>query len=172
MKSLKVTGGPLTGQSFKLSGMILIGREGDCDIQVLESGASRKHACLLEQDDGTILLRDLASQNGTIIEGQRVTEKVLTEGDSFRIGHSVFVYTEKVQSGFVTEDLDIKVMSGPAVQETTTEQLSVSQMQQLMEAKKAAQFAVKRVVTCCDSPLAARARAEGWPHCPACGSVI
>jgi predicted component of type VI protein secretion system len=63
MKVLLAKVGPLAGNSFPIGGRTLIGRDADCDIQVIDKGVSRKHACVIEQDDGSVLVRDLRSHN-------------------------------------------------------------------------------------------------------------
>lgn len=142
----------------------MLGREGDCDIQVLDPAASRKHACVFELDDGSVLVRDLASQNGTFVDGAPVNEARLGLGDSFKIGQHDFELTEEDESA-MSEEFEVKLMSGPAAQETTEGTLDRALLAKLLAEKKKA----KEAKPCCGSPLAERARKEGWAHCPACG---
>ena len=62
-----------------------------CDIVVDHTSVSKQH-CMLVKTDGLIYLRDLASTNGTRVNGQRVIRGALLPGDlltlsgvSFRI---------------------------------------------------------------------------------------
>lgn len=70
--------------------LLLVGRHGECDVQIRSSKVSRRHCCLAEvdSDDGQPLLsvRDLDSTNGTRINGDIVLEGRLKEGDELTIG--------------------------------------------------------------------------------------
>ena len=63
-----------------------IGRTPECDVQIIGSSVSRRHARILVAA-GTATLEDLGSLNGTFIGDNRVTEAAtLSEGDEVRIG--------------------------------------------------------------------------------------
>ena len=63
---------------------MVLGRQAECDLQLTEGHASRKHAKLLIADDG-VWLEDLNSANGTFVNGAKVTGKVkLSSGDRLR----------------------------------------------------------------------------------------
>ena len=47
--------------------------------------------CVARTDDGW-MLRDLSSENGTYVNGQRVTERMLADGDRVQFGTSRFVF--------------------------------------------------------------------------------
>ena len=65
---------------------ITIGRREDNVVHLPERNVSRRHARLLRRD-GTVLLEDLRSANGTRVNGLRITEQVpLGDGDLVRIG--------------------------------------------------------------------------------------
>jgi len=66
-----------------------IGRAPDNDIVVLDSGASRHHA-ELRNVAGSSRIVDMASHNGTFVNGQRVTDAPLAEGDVVGIGPARF----------------------------------------------------------------------------------
>ena len=68
-----------------------LGRALDNDIVVTDASASRHHATI-EAVNGSFRLRDLGSQNGTFVGGQRVTETALGEGDTVRIGDATFTF--------------------------------------------------------------------------------
>ena len=67
--------------------LVLFGRHASCDVVLDdEKRASRQHCQIERQPDGTFLLRDLSSANGTKLNGQEVTGAVaLTPGDKVRI---------------------------------------------------------------------------------------
>lgn len=59
------------------------------DIPVLDPGASRRHAKFVVDPDGSIALQDLASTNGTWVNGQVVppgTRRKLAVGDAVTLG--------------------------------------------------------------------------------------
>ncbi len=65
---------------------ITIGRREDNLVHLPERNVSRRHARLVQRD-GAVLLEDLRSANGTLVNGVRITEAVpLGDGDLVRIG--------------------------------------------------------------------------------------
>ncbi len=68
-----------------------IGRALDNDIVIAHSSVSRHHATI-EQRDGAFELRDLASQNGTFVGQQRVSEAPLRDGDMVRLGEATLTF--------------------------------------------------------------------------------
>jgi pSer/pThr/pTyr-binding forkhead associated (FHA) protein len=68
-----------------------IGRALDNDIVVSDASVSRHHATI-EASNGSYRLRDLGSQNGTYIGGERITEAPLGSGAAVRIGDAVFTF--------------------------------------------------------------------------------
>src|SRR4029450_8861046 len=75
--------------------VVILGRALEADVRVNDSRASRLHArIVVERDPATNTVRckiaDLASTNGTLINGQLLTEAVLNEGDKIAIGDHLF----------------------------------------------------------------------------------
>jgi hypothetical protein len=68
-----------------------IGREPTCSLTIPVSKVSRQHAEIRWQD-GKPLVVDLASANGTLVAGRRVTEHALAQDDELQIGPFVGVY--------------------------------------------------------------------------------
>ncbi len=69
-----------------------LGRAIDNDIVISDASVSRRHATIVPQDGG-FALRDLASQNGTFIRGQRIDgARQLANGDDVRLGDAPFVF--------------------------------------------------------------------------------
>jgi type II secretory ATPase GspE/PulE/Tfp pilus assembly ATPase PilB-like protein len=64
-----------------------IGRSQDNDVVLADSVASRRH-CVIEQNSGTFVLKDLESHNGTWIGENRVLEAILAFDDTLRIGRT------------------------------------------------------------------------------------
>lgn len=69
-----------------------LGRAIDNDVVVADASVSRHHASIMPQNGG-FALRDLASQNGTYVRGQRVDgTRQLADGDELRLGDAPFVF--------------------------------------------------------------------------------
>ena len=71
-----------------------IGRSPDNDIRVAKSAVSRKHAKIVFGPEGYTVI-DLGSENGTFVNGERVTEHLLKNGDRLLIGPTEFVFSEQ-----------------------------------------------------------------------------
>ena len=63
----------------------VIGRGSDADICLADCWASRTH-CEISALDGTLVVRDLESRNGTLVNGEQVTEALLLPGDRLTVG--------------------------------------------------------------------------------------
>ena len=87
---LKATSGPLKGSKFVLGQRTILGRAVDCDIQILAQGVSRQHAAIIVNDEGEPYLMDLASKNGTFVDGHPILRIRLEPGMSFCISTSEF----------------------------------------------------------------------------------
>ncbi|HVS02023.1 MAG TPA: FHA domain-containing protein [Thermoanaerobaculia bacterium] len=86
--------GPDGAQEYELGvGVTTIGRSSDNGIHLLEEAISRRHAEVLPGPDG-FLIRDLGSENGTYVNGERVGERVLRDGDEVQIGARKLTYRE------------------------------------------------------------------------------
>jgi hypothetical protein len=83
-------GGP-SPQQFTLTGVNPIGRAPDNHIRLVRPGVSRHHATVIAHPGG-YTLRDLGSQNGTFLNGERVTEAPLAPGDRIWVGDVELVY--------------------------------------------------------------------------------
>ena len=67
-----------------------IGRGPECELVLHDSRVSRRHARLAGRD-GVLVLTDLGSTNGTMVNGHRVTEVVLGAGDRIELGETSLV---------------------------------------------------------------------------------
>ncbi len=65
--------------------ILLIGRHEECDIAIDSRRISRKH-CLLALLSDSVIVRDLGSTNGVMVNGKRVTEARVLLGDELSIG--------------------------------------------------------------------------------------
>jgi pSer/pThr/pTyr-binding forkhead associated (FHA) protein len=86
---------------------MVLGRQAECDLQLLEGHASRRHA-KFSFAENAVWIEDLNSANGTFVNGTKITGKVkLTTGDRLR---------------FDTEEFDFRVPNAaPAVDDGKTQ---------------------------------------------------
>lgn len=66
--------------------LVLVGRHPQCDARLDSLRVSRRH-CILTEDGGEVVVRDLGSTNGIRINGQRVERGRLRPGDEISIAH-------------------------------------------------------------------------------------
>ncbi len=87
---LVVTAGPLSGTTLPLrSSGTLIGRSPECALVLDDDYASGRHARIYEVD-GTWMVEDMRSTNGTFLGATRLTEpREVAVGSVLRIGQTV-----------------------------------------------------------------------------------
>ncbi|NIR30196.1 MAG: FHA domain-containing protein, partial [Gammaproteobacteria bacterium] len=68
-----------------------LGRHPENTIQLLDRIVSKEH-CHVDQIDGKWVLKDLGSLNGTFVNGERVAERVLSQGDEISLGSTRMVF--------------------------------------------------------------------------------
>jgi pSer/pThr/pTyr-binding forkhead associated (FHA) protein len=74
---------------------ITIGRSRESDIFLEDLAVSRLHATIYRDEMGGYLLRDENSANGTSVNGQRVTETALQEGDEIQLGQTILAFVRR-----------------------------------------------------------------------------
>ena len=90
MWSIKFLSGPKAGKEIVLQpGLLLLGREASCQIQILSEGISKKHAQIYVKND-SVFIEDIGSSNGTFIRGKKIFKQKLTEGDRVALYNVVF----------------------------------------------------------------------------------
>jgi hypothetical protein len=71
---------------------VVLGRGTDADIQINDPGVSRRHAEIRLMPEGPegvrVVLVDLGSTNGTLVNGRRTAEAELTDGSTVKIGNT------------------------------------------------------------------------------------
>ena len=79
------------GRSYRiaLKGTMSIGRS-RCDVVITGDDALSKRHCELSEECGSVLVRDLSSSNGTKVNGRRITEERLSDGDDLTIGSRTY----------------------------------------------------------------------------------
>ncbi|HEX6099329.1 MAG TPA: GGDEF domain-containing protein [Thermoanaerobaculia bacterium] len=96
--------GDLPGQVFRLRpGRQVIGRRPECDIRVRERAVSGMHAEIIRVRD-TVTINDLASTNGTLLNGLRIRTPVpLAQGNLLKLGNCIFRYVDSLLEVEFTE---------------------------------------------------------------------
>ncbi len=105
-----------------------IGRIPDNDLVLSDLDVSRHHAELRKSPTGSYEIIDLNSHNGTYVNGQRVTSKVLTDQDLVSVGHSTFrlkdgelvQFVDDGEVTFTAQDLVVKVSGGKVLLDHVT----------------------------------------------------
>jgi pSer/pThr/pTyr-binding forkhead associated (FHA) protein len=91
---LKVVTGGHEGKLIAVNqDKFLIGRSDDCQLRPKSESISRRH-CAIVRKDGRILLIDLKSRNGTLVNDKKLDPskaKVLKNGDHIRVGKLEFI---------------------------------------------------------------------------------
>lgn len=91
--SLEVVGGPDRGMVIDFpKGAVVIGRD-QADVCLKDPQVSRKHAIVEILGKDQIFLKDLASKNGTIVNGILVKIARLQSGDSIEMGDTKLVFS-------------------------------------------------------------------------------
>jgi predicted component of type VI protein secretion system len=67
----------------------VLGRREYCDIQIDDPSLSKRH-CLLVKTDGLLVIRDLATTNGTKVKGQKIRWAALLPEDRIAFGSIKF----------------------------------------------------------------------------------
>ena len=83
---IEVVEGPEKGKIDEiLSVRWVIGRT-DADLELFDSNVSRKHSVIEAISESSISIRDLASTNGTYVNGVQINSKKLSDGDIITVG--------------------------------------------------------------------------------------
>jgi hypothetical protein len=88
--SLVIHEGAGAGSEHPVDGELILGREhGSADLVIDDPGVSRQHARVLP-DNGSVIVEDLGSSNGTYVNGERIAGPVeLGAGDEVQVGATV-----------------------------------------------------------------------------------
>ncbi len=107
---LRILSGPGAGAAAPVvGGSATIGREPECDLQVLDSEVSRRHAKITVRD-GVATIDDLGSSNGTYVNGERtLTSYKLAPEDRIQIGEATLQLTSPIFAGEAARTLPPQV---------------------------------------------------------------
>jgi adenylate cyclase len=77
---------------FDLAATTTLGRHPNNDIQIFDPVVSKRHAEVQRLPNGSFLLKDLGSLNGTYIRGQSIKEHPLEDGDEVQMGSARLLF--------------------------------------------------------------------------------
>jgi hypothetical protein len=104
MASLIIDSGPRTGERVALEkDRVTFGRSKTCDCVLTHPTVSREHF-YVERNNGKLFLVDHGGENGTYVNGERVSWVELKEGDNIRAGPFTMVF----------EDAEARTQAGQA----------------------------------------------------------
>ncbi len=86
-----VINGEDAGMAFMLKGTMSFGRAESSTVTIRDAKVSRQHAQIQQQGNEYILV-DLNSSNGTFVNGERIEEHVLSNGDELMIGDCIMQF--------------------------------------------------------------------------------
>jgi pSer/pThr/pTyr-binding forkhead associated (FHA) protein len=93
---------PLPPFALPGEGAVTLGRSSSCELRLHDVDTSRRHAEILCDASGC-RIRDLASTNGTFVNGERVAERGLEPGDRIQIGANTLTFCQ-VESGLPSSE--------------------------------------------------------------------
>jgi two-component system, cell cycle response regulator len=80
-----------TGQMYNLSGRtVKIGRDPASQIILDDPHVSRNHAEIICRNGNEIVIRDVGSTNGVFVNGKKIAEQLLLDGDKILIGTRLY----------------------------------------------------------------------------------
>src|SRR6185436_16647635 len=89
--------------------IVSIGRDPSNDVVLPDAMVSRRHA-VIEYRGSQYFLRDCNSSNGSLVNGDRVSERNLRDGDLVAIGTARLLFREELD----VEDAGAKVVQHPS----------------------------------------------------------
>jgi diguanylate cyclase (GGDEF)-like protein len=112
---LVVLQGSNLGEMHKVEGPeTIIGRAMSAQVRLNDDGISRRH-CRVLQIGGQVVIEDLGSANGTLVNGEAVQHQALKEGDKVRLGANTmlkFTYQDKLDETFQQQMYDAAARDG------------------------------------------------------------
>ncbi len=89
---LTIVEGPGAPAEYVLADTTYIGRGEDCHLRIVHPTVSRHHALVVAGRDG-FRIRDLGSQNGTLVNGEPANDRLLIDRDEILIGEALLVFS-------------------------------------------------------------------------------
>jgi diguanylate cyclase (GGDEF)-like protein len=112
---LVVLQGTNVGEMHKIEGPeLIIGRAASATVRLNDDGISRRH-CRVITVGGQVIIEDLGSANGTLVNGEMIQHHALKEGDKIRLGATTtlkFTYQDKLDESFQQQMIDAALKDG------------------------------------------------------------
>jgi diguanylate cyclase (GGDEF)-like protein len=112
---LIVLAGSNVGEMYRLEeGETFLGRGQTATVKLIDDGISRRHARIVQQN-GEVLIEDLKSSNGTIVNGAPVSMQLLKDGDKIRLGSTTilkFTYNDQLDESFQQQMYEAALRDG------------------------------------------------------------
>lgn len=80
-------------------GPVVLGRDPDCDVMLVDPDVSGRHCRIGRLDDQTLQIEDLGSSNGTRVNGVRTDQARLSLGDSVQLGGTLILVVQAPEAG-------------------------------------------------------------------------
>ncbi|MFQ5994135.1 MAG: diguanylate cyclase domain-containing protein [Acidiferrobacterales bacterium] len=80
-----------TVHTLSAESAISIGRADDAGVRIEDQRVSRRHAEVMIDSNGTVVLADLGSSNRTYVNGTPIEKQELRDGDRIQIGYSCII---------------------------------------------------------------------------------
>jgi diguanylate cyclase (GGDEF)-like protein len=100
---LVVQAGSRLGEMVRIGGALVLGRGTRASYRIDDAGISREHCSIARSGEGVFSLADLNSRNGTFVNGRRVKQALLRNGDKIRIGAATvlkFTLADEIDENF------------------------------------------------------------------------
>lgn len=112
---LVVVEGTNVGEMHKLEGgEVIVGRASTVKVRLNDDGISRRH-CRVVSLGSQLVIEDLGSANGTLVNGEKIHQHTLAEGDKIRLGATTtlkFTYQDKLDESFQQQMIDAALRDG------------------------------------------------------------
>jgi hypothetical protein len=107
--ALKFISGKYQGGEFPLKPekQVVIGRSSELDMVLVEDMVSRKHA-KITCSAGKIIIEDLGSTNGTFVNGEKIKQTRIKEGDRILIGTSILKVVAQGSTAAPMDEAQVK----------------------------------------------------------------
>jgi diguanylate cyclase (GGDEF)-like protein len=92
---------------------VVLGRDPACDIRIVDQSVSRRHL-RIHLDEAGYAVEDLQSTNGTFINDEPASARLLKDGDYLRVGNWIFRYLAggNVESDYHEEIYRLTIVDG------------------------------------------------------------
>jgi len=110
-----VLAGSSLGRMFRIEGdEVILGRATSAAVRLEDDGISRNHAKVSMRGD-ELWIEDMGSQNGTFINGEKITSQRLKDGDKIQVGATTilkFTYHDDLDDRFQQKMYDAALHDG------------------------------------------------------------